>query len=240
MLSKMPRVFLLDSLRVFAIIMMIAYHFCYDLKYFGWTSWQIPGGDGWRHWRYVIVSLFVFTMGVSMGMATAMGLNYGAFYKRVGKIAGCALLITAMSLIMFEQSWIYFGILHFMALASCLVFVLSRVNWIINFTLGIAILIGFFVGWLPRRWPFDYISILPTYTEDFVPLFPWLGVACLGLAIGQWILRSPALLTNLSQIRRDDGVGRVITISGKRSLLIYMIHQPILFAILILVGWIIK
>lgn len=240
MQSKMPRVFLLDSMRVLAIIMMIAYHFCYDLKYFGWTSWDIPGGDGWRHWRYVIVSLFVFTMGASMGMVMAAGPNYGAFYKRLGKILACALLITFMSLIMFRQSWIYFGILHFMVLASCVVFALSRVSWGINLMLGISILLGFALGWLPRRWPFDYMSGLPAYTEDFVPLFPWLGVACLGLAIGQWILSSPTLLTNLSQIRRDDGLGRAVTFSGKRSLLIYMVHQPILFAILILTGWIIK
>ena len=48
-----------------------------------------------------------------MGLATAHGRNYRAFYKRLSKIAVCAFIITIMSLVMFAKSWIYFGILHF-------------------------------------------------------------------------------------------------------------------------------
>jgi len=177
-------------------------------------------------------------MGASMGLATANGRNYKSFYKRLGHIAGCAALITIMSLVMFSESWIYFGILHFMAVGSCVVFLLANTSWKITLMLGLAILAGFFLGWLPRRWPFDFISTLPRYTEDFVPLFPWLGVACLGLAFSQWLRQSTSVLGRLALIRRDDGVGQLITYSGKRSLWIYMIHQPILFAILIGVGWV--
>ena len=238
--AKIPRVFLIDVLRVFAIVMMIAYHFCYDLKYFGWTSWTIPDGDGWRYWRYVIVSLFVFTMGASMGLATAHGRNYRAFYKRLSKIAVCAFIITIMSLVMFAKSWIYFGILHFMAVASCFVFLLSGVNWKLTMIIGIGILIGFFMGWLPRRWPFDFISTLPGYTEDFVPLFPWLGVACIGLAFSQIFRTSEYANRNLTLEGSDNRMARTISVTGKRSLLIYMIHQPILFAVLICAGWLIR
>ena len=240
MQPKMPRLFLVDAMRVFAIVMMIAFHFCYDLRYFGWTTWDVPEGNGWRHWRYVILSFFIFTMGASMGLATANGRNYKSFYKRLGQIAACAALITIMSLVMFSQSWIYFGILHFMVLGSCVVFLLANMNWKITTLLGLAILAGFFIGWLPRRWPFDYIPTLPSYTEDFVPLFPWLGVACLGLAFSQWLRQSKPVLERLALIRRDDGIGQAINYSGKRSLWIYMIHQPILFAILIGVGWLVK
>jgi len=143
-------------------------------------------------------------------------------------------------LVMFAKSWIYFGILHFMVIGSCFVFLLSDVNWKLTCGLGLIILTGFFIGWLPRRWPFDYVSALPSYTEDFVPLFPWLGVACLGLALGQWVRGSEAVLNRVSKIAREDRLGRGITYSGKRSLLIYMIHQPILFALLISAGWVIR
>ncbi len=240
MKTKMPRVFLVDAMRVFAIAMMIAFHFCYDLKYFGWMSWDVPEGNGWRHWRYVILSFFIFTMGASMGLATANGRNYKSFYKRLGQITFCAALITIMSLVMFSKSWIYFGILHFMIVGSCVVFLLANTDWKITTLIGIAILAGFFLGWLPRRWPFDFISSLPDYTEDFVPLFPWLGVACLGLALSQWLRQSKPVLDRLARISYDDGLGQAISFSGKRSLWIYMIHQPILFAILIGVGWIIN
>ena len=175
-----------------------------------------------------------------MGFATANGRNYRRFYKRLGQIAACAALITIMSLVMFSKSWIYFGILHFMVLGSCFVFLFANTNWKISGLVGIVILTGFFIGWLPRRWPFDFITALPDYTEDFVPLFPWLGVAFLGLTFSQRLRDSQTLLGQLTMIRRDDGLGRVISFSGKRSLWIYMIHQPILFAIFIGVGWFLK
>ena len=85
-------------MRVFAIVMMIAYHFIYDLKYFGYVDWNTPLGNGFWQWRTSIVFGFVFAMGLSMGIAHGGGRNPRAFWKRLGQILACAVLITLLSL----------------------------------------------------------------------------------------------------------------------------------------------
>lgn len=233
--AKAPRLFALDALRVFAILMMIAYHFIYDLKYFGYVDWNTPLGTGFRQWRTAIVFCFIFAMGLSMGYAHGLGRQIRPFKIRLLQILACAILITVMSLIMFAQSWIYFGILHFMVIASLLTFALiGRPRF--AFALGAVIVSVFWVGWVPYGWPFILIPGLPSYTEDFVSPFPWLGVALIGLSLGEWLVKNRSLSSRLASWKIGGHPGKLINFAGSRSLLIYMIHQPILFGILIAFG----
>ena len=68
--NRQPRLFALDALRVFAIVMMLAYHFIYDLKYFGYVDCNTPLGQGFRYWRTAIVFGFILVMGLSMVIAS--------------------------------------------------------------------------------------------------------------------------------------------------------------------------
>ena len=96
--TQSPRLFALDALRVFAIVMMIAYHFIYDLKYFGYVDWNTPLGDGFRQWRTSIVFGFVFAMGISMGIAHGggSGRRPRSFKIRLMQILACAVLILSL------------------------------------------------------------------------------------------------------------------------------------------------
>ena len=67
-------------------------------------------------------------------------------------------------------------------------------------------------------------------TEDYVPLAPWAGVAALGVAAGDWLTRHP--LHALAPLGRAP---RWLQWLGRHSLLVYMIHQPLLLAALWLV-----
>ena len=214
---------------------MIAYHFIYDLKYFGYVDWNTPLGNGFWQWRTSILFGFIFAMGLSMGVAHARARRIRGFVERLLQISACALAITVMSLFMFSDSWIYFGILHFMGLASIVTFALvGRPR--LAFCLGAAILFSFWIGWVPYSWPFMFIPDLPAYTEDFVSPFPWLGVAFIGLCLGELLVKNPAFMTKLSNWKIGGHLGKIIKFSGKRSLFIYMVHQPILFLIIITVG----
>ena len=216
--------------------MMIAYHFIYDLKYFGYVDWNTPLGNGFWQWRTSIVCSFVLAMGLSMGIAHGAVRKPQAFWKRLAQILACAVLITVMSLFMFPESWIYFGILHFMVIASLLTFALiGRPN--IALGLGAFILISFWIGWVPYGWPLKLISGLPGYTEDFVSPFPWLGVACIGSALGERLTQNAALTEKISNWRINSRLGTFIGFAGKRSLSIYMLHQPVLFAVIISAGF---
>ena len=233
------RVFALDGLRVFAIVMMIAYHFIYDLKYFGYVDWNTPLGDGFRQWRTCIVFGFVFAMGLSMGIAHGHGRNVSAFKRRLMQIFGCAALITAVSIFMFPESWIYFGILHFMVIASLLTFALvDRPKLALG--LGVAIVGAFWAGLVPYGWPLNLIAGLPGYTEDFVSPFPWLGVALIGMFLGQAFAQNSAAQAQWGRVKIDGPIGTLVGFAGRRSLSIYMLHQPVLFALIIGAGFLIR
>ena len=233
---RQPRLFALDAFRDFAIAMMVVYHFIYDLKYFGYVDWNTPLGQGFRYWRTSIVFGFVFAMGLSMGLAHGRGRRVRAFWTRLAQIMVCAILITAMSLIMFPENWIYFGILHFMVIASLVTFALVGKPWI-SMSGGIAILLSYWMGWVPYGWPLNFIPSLPGYTEDFVSPFPWLGVACIGLSLGERFKKSNLVLDRFSSWEIGGSLGKVINFAGKRSLSIYMLHQPILFALILSTGY---
>jgi uncharacterized membrane protein len=227
-----PRVFALDVLRVFAIVMMIIFHFIYDLKYFGYVAWDTPLGNGFRQWRSSIVFCFVFAMGISMGLAHGKGRRPRAFWIRLGQIFACALLISAVTLFMFPESWIYFGILHFMVIASLFTFALVRRPWF-SLLLGSLILVSFWAGWVPYGWPINLISGLPGYTEDFASPFPWLGVAFIGSFIGQRLATDANFNAKISCWKRGGWLGKLIGFAGQRSLSIYMLHQPVLFGLIL-------
>ena len=233
------RLFALDALRVFAILTMIAYHFIYDLKYFGYVDWNTPLGEGWRQWRTSIVFGFVFAMGLSMGIAHSHGRNRRSFLIRLAQIFACAMLISVVSIFMFPKSYIYFGILHFMTLAGLATYALvGRPR--IALALGAAIVLAFWTGFVPYGWPINLISGLPGYTEDFVSPFPWFGVAFIGLALGELYAKNRARMTGLSGWKIGGGLGKLIGFAGSRSLAIYMLHQPVLFGLIIGAGFLIK
>jgi uncharacterized membrane protein len=74
------------------------------------------------------------------------------------------------------------------------------------------------------------------FTEDYVPVLPWLGIIWWGLAAGQWLLSRPVSLVPL-------GVPlflRPLASLGRWSLSYYMVHQPVMIGGLMVLGWVLK
>lgn len=226
--TKSSRLLWVDNLRAIAIILMVIFHFCYDLRYFGYVDWSIPNGPGWWQFRYLILTLFIFTVGVSLYLSHGQQFRPKPFFKRLLQIALSAVAITIMSLFLFPNAWIYFGILHFIAAASIvgIVFV-SRPYMALA---GAAvILMGYWMGLLNSSWPFVlFEQWLPSHTEDFVPFFPWLGVMLLGVGVMEILVKIAA--PNKKMDIPKTQATQTLAVIGKHGLLIYLLHQPILFA----------
>lgn len=229
----------LDALRGVAIVWMAVFHFCFDLNHLGfWQPRQHFTSDPfWTLQRTAIVSLFLLCAGASQAVALAAGQGWSRFWRRWAQVAGCAVLVSAGSALMFPKSWIHFGVLHGMAVMLILARLaapLGRGLW----PLGAALVL------LPQmashalfnaRW-LDWTGLVTRkpVTEDWVPVLPWLGVMLWGLAAGQWLLTH----------RRGALAGAVpralapLAVLGRWSLSFYMLHQPVLIgALLAMQAW---
>lgn len=217
----------LDALRGTAMVWMAVFHFCYDLNHFGLIRQSFRSDPFWTWQRAAIVSLFLFSAGLAQASALHMGQGWARFWRRWWQLAGCALLVSIGSALMFPRSWISFGILHGIAL----ILIVARVaaplqGWL--WPLGLAaILLPQFVhhGFFDSRWT-NWVGLVARrpVTEDWAPLFPWLGVVLWGLAAGQWLLRRrPAWLAGPVAAPLEP-----LAALGRWSLSFYMVHQPVL------------
>lgn len=222
--SQPGRVGWVDALRALAILLMVVFHFCYDLRYFGYVDWSVPNGPGWWQFRYLILTLFLGAVGISLSLSHGAGVQWSKFWMRALQIGVAALAITLMSLVVFPQGWIYFGILHFILFASLICI------WLVGYPLvalfvGVLILLTHWSDLLPSAWPFNLFSgYLPDYTEDLVTPLPWLGVVLIGSWIGAQVRN-----TNISY--RGPRLPSWLSFAARHSLVIYLLHQPILFGL---------
>lgn len=224
------RIEAIDAARGIALCMMFVYHFAFDLRYFGALRADFENDPLWLGFRAVIVSSFLTIVGVSLTLAERSGMRLGRFLRRLGWIAAGAIATTAASLITFPQSFIYFGILHSIVVASLLAWPLRRYP-IGALALGLAVLVA---GSTLSHPAFDAkaLSIFgftthKPITEDYVPLAPWSAAVFIGIAVGHGLARVG--FRPLAPLGRLPGGLRWL---GRHSLIVYLVHQPILLAVL--------
>ncbi|HZA95901.1 MAG TPA: heparan-alpha-glucosaminide N-acetyltransferase [Burkholderiaceae bacterium] len=234
--ASTSRLRLVDALRGFAVAQMIAYHFIYDLAYFGWVNLVMTRDQPWIAWRTAIVTQFLLLVGVSLVLRTSFKPSAKDFWKRWAQIAAAALLVSIGSWLVFGQRFIYFGILHFVVAALLLVRPLLRLRvW--NIALGIVcVAIGLaYANALfdtPPATIIGFMTFKPR-TEDYVPLFPWIGVVLIGAGLAtlwqraDW--RIPDALRSF-----NDRAPRSLLFLGTWALTIYLVHQPVLLAVMTL------
>jgi uncharacterized membrane protein len=217
----------LDALRGIAILWMAVFHFCFDLAHFGLMHQDFQRDRIWLWQRACIVSMFLFCAGLGQAVAWQQKLGWPRFWRRWAQVAGCALLVSAGSAVMFPQSYIYFGVLHGLAVMLVLMRLAAPWDrWL--WPLGVlAVVLPWFVQhpFFDSRWT-NWVGLIThkPVTEDYVPLLPWIGVMALGMAFGQYVMR----------YRQQWLAGSVpgplqpLATLGRWSLSFYMLHQPVL------------
>jgi uncharacterized membrane protein len=228
-----------DALRGFAVVWMTLFHFSFDLNQFGYIRQNFYTDPFWTTQRSIIVTLFLFCAGLGQALAVQHGQSARRFWKRWLQVAGCAVLVTAGSYWMYPKSFIYFGVLHGIAVMLLVVrFTASWRQWLwlagavvfaINLVAEKAHRYWTSIGFLNDR-AFNWLGFInqKPITEDYVPLLPWLGVMWWGMAAGQWLL-----------LRRPSWISQPISAAvsplawlGRWSLSWYMLHQPVMIGAL--------
>ncbi len=251
--EKTRRIRILDTLRGLAIIYMLFYHTVFDLaEMFGveWAEAVLRSQDGISIW---FTGTFVLLGGVTIRFSRDPAIH-GA---RLLIISAVFSLVTAF---FFPGCGIYFGVLHLFSIGMLFYAVFRKQLERIPMILGICACLLLFIFTLHTQkgvWGFDGLFTLPVpealtqnnylysfgflknsfSTVDYLPVFPWIFLFLIGCFAGR-------LLTMAKDKSLPDAFYRdycpPITWLGKHSLVIYVVHQPIVYAVLFIVIKIIR
>ena len=214
----------LDSLRATALVMMLFSNFVTDLNHF--DLMEVNKGDPWWWLSRATAFLFVSISGFSYFLAHQKEYNFLQTFDRTKRLIGWAFAITIITYIFEPNAYVRFGVLHLLALASIVAFPIARKPQI-AFSVG---LIFLFIP-LSSNSNLVWLGLRETgfFAVDYFPLNPWLGIFFISLAISSLIYPKGKPLT---QIKWPD---RWLWF-GRNTLIIYVVHQPILIGLLLLSG----
>ena len=227
---KNCRVLGLDIFRGWALLFMVIYHFIYDLSYFHIIELNLNSSNFFLFFRYTIISMFLLSVGISLSLVHKKSILWRKIKKRIFTLSLASLAVTIVTYIVFPNSWIYFGILHFILLSSLLA--LPFLNYPkIALLFAILIFIGSATKSLTLHPIFNFLQPIlhlpPIHTQDVIALFPWFGVVLLGTVIAYYRLYESIFDNKV--FNSNSLLNRLLKFMGQHSLRIYLIHQPIFF-----------
>lgn len=239
-----PRYGLIDAIRGFAVINMIACHLLYDLFWVYSLDPSYPDIPAVRLWERCIGCCFIIVSGISVNFSRR-GYRRGLIVL----LGACA--VTLLTLIFVPGELIWFGALHFIGIAILITFALRNVLQKLDPYAGAGVCLllfavlfglpdgylGFFGAQVVRLpdalYASPYLAAfgLPSagfHSADYYPLLPWIFLYWFGF-----------FLWRIVAARGWDGPMRrripVLDFIGRHSFVIYMLHQPVLFGIFFLI-----
>jgi len=235
----------IDMARGIAILMMILYHTLFDLAFF--KVWPVNVATGfWRYFAFLTASLFLLIVGVSLTVSHARAIrDYSKdkdgsirlvkkYVRRGGGIFACGLLVTIATWLYLGEGFVIFGILHLIGVSVMLAplfFRFKKGNILIGVLcigLGIVLLFADIAGPIWLVWlgihPSPFISV------DYTPLLPWFGVVLIGMGVGEYLY--PDGKRSWSPPQVPVSISALLAVPGRHSLLIYLVHQPLILLLL--------
>lgn len=249
--AKRKRIYFLDELRGFAILCMIVHHAFLDVGDVLGLTWGYRIFDALCTVQPSFWAIFIIISGICSRLSRNT-------IKRGFVVLGAGLIITLftaviMPLFGFTGSKIYFGILH--CLGSCMIItgllmpVISKINYKLGavisaflfiFTYGINTgTMLFTLIKLPASWyQYDFLAPLGVYSKnfksaDYFSIIPWLFLFLFGAFIGKL-----AINENLPKFMYKQRSKFLCTV-GKNSLWVYILHQPAIYLIMLIIAFII-
>ena len=247
-MTEKRRAALLDELRGLMIINVVAFHLCYDLVYLFGVN--MP----WYHtiyayyWQQWMAGSLIFFAGISCRY-TRSNIRRGVQTLLWGMV------LTAVSLVIMPEQPIFFGILHFMGIAMLLFALLRPV--LDKLTPVVGMCVSYVIHLITRGVPRGYIGLYPLAVKlpwalyqskllfplglphagftaaDYFPLLPWLFLFFAGAYLG--VPMREGRLPGWVYEPHLPFMGWL----GRKTLIIYLLHQPIIFGILwVLFGYI--
>lgn len=228
---------LLDALRGFAIFNVVIYHFLYDIYviYGFYPEWPSAVAISW--WQKLGSSLFILISGMVFQL-------HDRYWQQGFKLNLLGLAITGLTVVLMPEEAIYYGILTFFGCALWLMGLVKPVLKRLNPLLGMAAAAVLYLltmeiesgyatvfGIRLWQWPaFLYCDELAVsgfksssfHSADYFPLLPNFWVMVFGWFAFSLLKKKQCLYWLMT------GDIKMLTVQGRHSLLIYLLHQPIL------------
>lgn len=236
----MERFWEIDFFRGIAVILMAIFNYSFALSYLGIYS---PGWGFIFWWLFprMIAGMFIFIAGISLSVSYARLKEKKGARRKYGlrglKIFSLGMLITASTLLFVPSVAIFFGILHFIGAAIMLspLYLRRRNNHLLAAAIA-SIAIGIYLQGMTAGFPWLlWLGIAPEFsTLDYFPVFPWIAIVLLGLYSGNTLY---AKGRRRFEAPKQMKLAYPAVVLGRNSLLIYMLHIPVLMLILLLLGY---
>lgn len=227
------RIWELDAFRGLCVLGMVAVHFVYDLvDLYGLVDWQYPP----------LFALIKDWGGILFLLISGICVTLGSKPVRRGIVVfACGMLCTAVTAGMYllhltdKSIIIYFGVLHCLGVCMLLWPLFRRCPvWLLAVLGGVMAALGLYLrqaGVVEFPWLlFLGLRYRGFASSDYFPLLPNLGFFLLGAVLGQTVYRNKQTL--LPQISVQNPAVRFLSLCGKQSLWIYLLHQPVLSLLL--------
>ena len=245
--AKVPRHREVDVARGLAMVAVIVYHLIYDLDVLG--GYPIESTSGfWGAFADASAFAFVFLAGLSLSLSSARaGRSHGGDWGAFGKYLRRGTRIFAYGMLITLAFWaldfgiVVFGILHLIGASIVLAYPFVRLRWA-NGLLGLLLVaLGAYLQTEPVAVTgpagilLAPLGIEPEgfYMPDYRPLLPWFGVVLLGLFFGNTAYGR----RGGSTVDADGTSYRApLAVLGRHTLLVYLVHQPVLISALWAVG----
>lgn len=236
----MKRYWEIDALRGTAVVAMIGYHFFWDLQFLDLMEVEIGSGL----WRWLAMSIgftFLFVVGTSLALSHYRVRDSYSCQQKVKKYGVRGLKLIALGVVISLVTWavigegfIFFGILHCIGLSVMLSVPFLKLEGG-NLLLGATVIVlGVVVGDIVLGHP--WLSWLGftfhgMYTIDYYPLIPWFGAVLLGVGVGNILYSKKGRKFSLEDLSSFGPVKSLARL-GRTSLLIYLLHQPVMLGLL--------
>ncbi|MDT3684532.1 MAG: heparan-alpha-glucosaminide N-acetyltransferase [Pseudorhodoplanes sp.] len=224
-----------DIARGLALAAMALYHFAWDLEFFELADLGVTEHLLWVGFARAIAASFLALVGVGLVLGHAKGVRWQSFLRRLAIIVAAAAAITVLSYFTDPGGIIWFGILHCIAVSSVLGLFFLRLPVLAVIIAGMACIAAphFLttaafngLGWV---WLGLAQDIIPS--NDYSPLLPWFGYVLLGIATAR-IIPPEAWPQTWRSWQPHAAISRMLCLAGRHSLLVYLVHQPILMGLL--------
>lgn len=233
----------IDFIRGIAVLLMFYFHAVWDLVSFDVIEIDMSS-FAWQIFGKSIGFTFVFIAGLSLTLgynrASEQNTNpWRIFWQRGLVLLGLGLIISIVTYFIFDRQHVRFGILHLLGTAIIIAYPFLQLTWILNAILGcILISLGNYLLTCGVAYPWLLpFGLMPwgIVMVDYYPLLPWFGVVLLGIAGGKIIYKQGKRQYNLKDYSSISAINWVAYL-GRRSLFIYLIHQPIIIGFSVLTG----